>query len=253
MNQKISIIIPAYNAASFIAETLQSVVAQICPHWEALVILDAKSSDNTEQIVVDFSLRDDRIRLIRDPHAVGVTKNRNIGIDLASGEYLAFLDADDQWLPEKLALQLALMEKTQTPISYTGQENIAMDGGRLLSVTLAPGRTSYADLLANNCMACSSVMIRRDFLGDLRFENNLAEDMVLWLKLLKKTPFARGVVEPLLRYRVVSGSRSSDKFALAKNRWFIYRDIEKLSLLDSIRYFVQYAISGFLKASKRIN
>jgi teichuronic acid biosynthesis glycosyltransferase TuaG len=251
MNSTVSIIIPAYNAARFIAATLQSVIDQKYTSWEVLVVLDAKSTDSTEKIASDFSQRDSRIRLIKTPLAQGVTANRNIGLDHASGEYIAFLDADDQWLPEKLSKQLALMQKSHCLFSYTGQENIAMDSGQTLSIISGTATTSYADLLANNRMACSSVIVRRDFLGTLRFEENLAEDMVLWLKLLKKIPYACGVAEPLLKYRVVVGSRSANKIELAKNRWFIYRKVENLSLLSSLWYFVQYAITGYLKNRKR--
>lgn len=244
----VSVIIPAYNAARFIAVTLESVIAQTYSQWQVLVILDSKSSDNTEAIIRDYELRDSRIHLIQSPLAKGVTANRNIGLDKAETDYIAFLDADDQWLPQKLEKQLALMVEQKCPFSYTGQENIAMDNGEMLTVIPGAPTTSYNDLLANNRMACSSVMVRRNFLGDLRFEENLAEDMVLWLKLLKQIPYACGVAEPLLRYRVVIGSRSANKLDLAKNRWFIYRHIEKLGLLSSTWYFLNYAVTGYLKS-----
>jgi teichuronic acid biosynthesis glycosyltransferase TuaG len=248
----VSIIIPAYNAARFIAATLDSVIAQTYPHWQALVVLDNKSSDTTEIIVRGYAQRDSRIHLIQEPKAQGVTVNRNIGLDRAEGDYIAFLDADDQWLPEKLTRQLALMREKKCLFSYTGQENIRMENNESFKLILGFPTTSYADLLANNRMACSSVMVRRDFLGSLRFEENLAEDMVLWLKLLKKIPYACGVVDPLLRYRVVIGSRSSNKVELAKNRWLIYRQIERLSLLSSVWYFLHYAVSGYLKSRNSV-
>jgi teichuronic acid biosynthesis glycosyltransferase TuaG len=243
----VSIIIPAYNAARFIAATLDSVIAQTYPHWQALVILDNKSSDATEMIVRGYAQRDSRILLIQESSAQGVTANRNIGLDRAEGDYIAFLDADDQWLPEKLARQLALMREKNCLFSYTGQVNIDMGGDRVLTIFAGIPKINYSDLLANNSMACSSVMLQRNFLGDLRFEENLAEDMVLWLKLLKKIPHASGVAEPLIRYRVVLGSRSANKVRLAKNRWFIYRHIEKLSFFSSVWYFFCYAVSGYLK------
>lgn len=244
---QVSVIIPAYNAARFIAATLDSVIAQTFTDWQVLVVLDVKSSDATEAIVRDYAARDQRIHLLQSPKAQGVTANRNIGLDAAEGEWLAFLDADDQWLPEKLAVQLQLMRSQNAVFSYTGQQNIEMSSGMPLSEIVGAPTTSYRDLLANNRMACSSVMVRRDFLGSLRFQENLAEDMVLWLQLLKKTPHAVGIAEPLLRYRVVAGSRSANKLALAKNRWFIYRQIERLGLIDSVWFFIHYAVSGYLK------
>jgi glycosyltransferase involved in cell wall biosynthesis len=247
LSPQVSVIIPAYNAARFISATLDSVISQTFTDWQVLLVLDNKSSDATKDIVRRYAERDSRIQLIQSPLAQGVTANRNIGLDLAQGEYIAFLDADDQWLPEKLQKQIALMHQNNCPFSYTGQENIAMDSGERLAIFPGTSKTSYSDLLANNRMACSSVMVRREFLGKLRFEDNLAEDMVLWLKLLKRIPHACGVVEPLLRYRVVAGSRSANKIELAKNRWFIYREIERLGVFSSLWYFVQYAVTGYLK------
>jgi teichuronic acid biosynthesis glycosyltransferase TuaG len=243
----VSIIIPAYNAARFIAATLDSVLAQTYSQWQTMVVLDIKSTDATEDIVRSYANRDARIFLIQSPMAQGVTANRNIGLDNATGDFIAFLDADDQWMPKKLEKQMALMQEKNCPFSYTGQENIDMEGGRVLSSIPGAIATSYNDLLANNRMACSSVMVHRDFLGIVRFEENLAEDMVLWLKLLKRIPYACGVVEPLLRYRVVMGSRSANKVELAKNRWFIYRDIERLNFINSAWYFFRYAVSGYFK------
>jgi teichuronic acid biosynthesis glycosyltransferase TuaG len=244
----VSIIIPAYNAARFIAATLDSVIEQTYTHWQVLVVIDNKSADNTESIVRDYALLDSRIHLIQSQFAQGVTANRNIGLDKADTDYIAFLDADDQWLPTKLEKQLTMMVEQGCPFSYTGQENIAMDNGETLTVIAGAPTTSYVDLLGNNRMACSSVMVLRDFIGVFRFEENLAEDMVLWLKLLKKIPFAMGLAEPLLRYRVVMGSRSSNKIALAKNRWHIYRKIECLSFYKSSWYFLFYMVTGLIKS-----
>lgn len=244
----VSVIIPAYNAARFIAQTLDSVIAQTYPHWQILLILDIKSSDTTEEIVREYAERDARIHLIQSPAAKGVTANRNIGLDMVKNDFIAFLDADDQWMPEKLQNQIALMAEKNCPFSYTGQENIDMEATQVLLRIRGAQKTSYTDLLANNRMACSSVMVRRDFIGNFRFEENLAEDMVLWLKLLKRIPYACGIAEPLLRYRVVMDSRSANKIDLAKNRWFIYRHIEKLNVLSSAWYFLHYAITGYLKS-----
>ena len=249
-NPLISIITPAYNAERFIVQTMQSVQNQSYQNWEHLVIVDHNSKDKTLDIVRAWSEKDPRVKLITSPNALGATKNRNLALDSVKGEYVAFLDADDLWPTEKLEKQLKFMMEKKVAFSYTAFNRISIDGSKVGHLLQVPAKLSYTSLLYNNAIGCLTVMIRTDLIGSSRFQEDGWEDMSLWLALLKKTPFAYGIQEPLALYRIVPGSRSNNKIFAAGLRWETYRKVEGFSLLKSAYYFVFYAFSAVWKYSR---
>ncbi|MBM7558080.1 glycosyltransferase family 2 protein [Halanaerobacter jeridensis] len=240
----VSIITPLYNEESFISQTINSVLNQTYKNWELLVIDDC-STDNGPEIVKEFSFEENRIKLIQLEKNIGVTKARNRGIKEAEGRYVAFLDSDDLWEPEKLEKQINYMKKNNFSISFTSYKKINEDGNYRGTVEV-PNRVKYADLLKTNIMGCLTVIYDRKELGKRYFKDlDKSEDYVLWLEILKEVDFAFGIQEPLASYRVMQESRSSNKISVIKQQWKIYREIEGLNLFKSFYYFLNYLYYGY--------
>ena len=242
----VSVIMPAYNAEEYISEAVQSVMAQTYTNWE-LLILDDCSTDGTADKARCFSDLDPRITLYSNPKNIGVALTRNKGMALAKGSWVALLDSDDIWHKDKLEKQLVAAENTGADIIYCSY-SLMDKNGEHLSDFIVPERTSYDDMLRKNVIGCSTVFMRSPILIHHHFSTEYYhEDYVLWLELLKSGYIAAASTDVLVDYRIVDGSRSNDKLKSAKNRWLIYREIEKLSLGKAVRVFAAYAFNGFIK------
>ena len=244
--EKISIIVPMYNAEKFIGKTIESVLAQTYQNWEMLIMNDV-STDNSLAIVSLYAKKDERIKIVNTEKNVGVVKGRNFLIDLASGKYIAFLDADDYWHNEKLEKQIKFMKEKNASISCTEYTRVKENEEKINDVIIKE-EISYNDMLKNNYLGCLTVIYDAKKIGKRYFkELEKNEDYVLWLEIVKDVKTIYGLKENLAYYRVLDNSRSSNKVKTAKVRWEIYRKIEKLSLLKSIYYFLHYAIRAVLK------
>lgn len=242
----VSVIMPAYNAEEYISEAVQSVMAQTYTNWE-LLILDDCSTDGTADKARCFSDLDPRITLYSNPKNIGVALTRNKGMALAKGSWVALLDSDDIWHKDKLEKQLVAAENTGADIIYCSY-SLMDKNGEHLSDFIVPERTSYDDMLRKNVIGCSTVFMRSPILIHHHFSTeHYHEDYVLWLELLKSGYIAAASTDVLVDYRIVDGSRSNDKLKSAKNRWLIYREIEKLSLGKAVRVFAAYDFNGFIK------
>lgn len=244
--EKVSIIVPMYNAEKFIGKTIESVLAQTYQNWEMLIMNDV-STDNSLAIVSVYAKKDERIKIVNTEKNVGVVKGRNFLIDLASGKYIAFLDADDYWHNEKLEKQIKFMKEKNASISCTEYTRVKENEEKINDVIIKE-EISYNDMLKNNYLGCLTVIYDAEKIGKRYFkELEKNEDYVLWLEIVKDINTIYGLKENLAYYRVLDNSRSSNKVKTAKVRWEIYRKIEKLSLLKSIYYFLHYAIRAVLK------
>ena len=242
----VSVIMPAYNAEKYIEEAISSVVSQTHENWE-LLILDDCSTDRTVEIAERFAGLDARIRLLRNPQNMGVAKTRNRGLDLAQGEWIALLDSDDVWHRDKLEKQLVIAGHSGADIIYCSYAMIS-ESGVHLSDFLVPAATDYEAMLRKSVLSCSTVLLRRLALSGHRFSQAYYhEDYVFWLELLKAGYSAVGCPEVLADYRLVRGSRSSDKRNAARNRWVVYRRVEKLPLGKSVAVFAAYARNALQK------
>ncbi len=240
---EVSIIMPAYNAASVVGASIRSVVAQEFAQWE-LIVVDDHSSDDTVARVEAFARQDGRIRLIQLPQNGGPAVARNAAIAAARGRYLAFLDCDDLWLPAKLGRQLEFMQASGAAFSYGAYYEIDADGHRCGRVDV-PSRTTYRELLKTNVIGCLTAMydtasVGRVFMPGIR----KGQDYGLWLALLKRVDHACGMTEPLAEYRVQSGSISANKLESSLWVWRVYREVERLSLPRAAYYFAHYAFHG---------
>ena len=245
--EKVSIIVPMYNAEKFIGKTIESVLAQTYQNWEMLIMNDV-STDNSLAIVSVYAKKDERIKIVNTEKNVGVVKGRNFLIDLASGKYIAFLDADDYWHNEKLEKQIKFMKEKNASISCTEYTRVKENEEKINDVIIKE-EISYNDMLKNNYLGCLTVMYDAEKIGKRYFkELEKNEDYVLWLEIVKDVNTIYGLKENLAYYRVLDNSRSSNKVKTAKVRWEIYRKIEKLPLLKSIYYFMHYAVRAVLKS-----
>lgn len=243
----VTIVMPAYNAGEWIEEAIGSVMAQTYRDWELLVVDDG-SEDDTCAITEKLALEDARIRLIRSGENKGVAFARNHGLSLAKGEYVALLDSDDVWHPEKLERQLALARQTGADIVYCSYGIMGGHGKGLWDDFIVPECTDFESFLVRSVISCSTAMLSRRIVDRYRFDPGYYhEDLVLWLRILRDGYTARGVTQVLAQYRISSGSRSRDKWKSAANRWKVYREYFGISVAKSGRLLIRYALLGLRK------
>lgn len=163
----ISIVTPVYNAERFIAETIKSVQAQEYTNWELLLVND-QSTDNSQFIIEEFAIEDNRIKVINLAENSGAAVARNTGIAASKGQYIAFVDSDDAWDSDKLIRQIAFMQKGGIAFSYTDFRLVDEQGNVLKEKANVPLSLDYTGLLKNTAIACSTVMIDREQIGDFR-------------------------------------------------------------------------------------
>lgn len=243
----VSIVTPCFNASKFISIAIESVLSQTYSQWE-LIIVDDCSTDKSAEIINAYSQNDSRIRYFKTTNNTGsATLPRNIGIENAAGEYIAFLDSDDVWLPTKLEKQLRLAKETGAALVYSYYEKIDQKGVRDNRLIKSPSSVTYAQLLSGNVIGCLTAMYSVSKVGKFYFKQVGHEDFALWLDILRNDKIAYSVPEVLALYRVGRKSLSSNKFEAFKWTWSIYRTVEQLSLLKSIYLFVQYALKAIIK------
>lgn len=242
----VSIITPAWKAAGYIRETIVSVQSQTYSNWEMLIVDDC-SPDNTCEVIEEFSNKDDRIRLIRQPENRGPAGARNSGLRHARGRWIAFLDSDDLWLPTKLETQLAFHHAQGSQISFTEYRRISADSLRVGHLIQVPARLTYFDLLGNTAIATSTVLIDRHLTGEFEMKPIYYDDFGCWLELLRSGGFAAGLNRDLMRYRVLEGSVSRNKWRSALEVWKTYRKVEALNVPLSAWFFSHYCFNAFKK------
>ena len=243
----ISIITPAYRAAKVIEDTIRSVQAQTFQNWELLIAEDC-GPDNTRDVVRQWQSSDSRVRLIELARNSGPAGARNAALNKARGRWLAFLDSDDMWLPQKLERQLDFHQrKSGAKISFTGFRRISADGSKVGRYIGVPALLNYRNLLGNTAIATSTVLIDRAAAGEFQMRTTYYDDFACWLSLLKSGGVAIGLDEDLMRYRVLDKSVSRDKSNSARQVWRAYREIEGLGPVAAAWYFGRYATNAALK------
>lgn len=236
----VSVIMPAYNAAGFIAESIRSVQQQSHKEWELLVIDDA-SIDETSETVKQLQAEDPRIKLHNLPANQGAGFARNIGIKAATGDYISFLDADDLWRSEKLEKQLRFMQEEQVEVCYSSYELIDEKGERLNMQIKALKDLSFNKLKKAN------------YIGNLTGIYNVAklgkvycplirkrQDWGLWLLAVKKAGGAKGIKEPLAEYRERKNSISGNKIEMLQYNFQVYRKVLKYSFQKSLFWMLLF-------------
>ena len=246
----VSIVTPVYNAREYIKMTIDSVLAQTYQDFEWFLVEDC-SNDGTTAYLQEIleKLGDSRIHYVRQPFNKGAAEARNRGVEMAGGRYLAFLDADDLWLPDKLERQLKFIEEKAAAFTFTGYEfgdEQARGTGRVVRV---PEKLTYSQALKNTTIFTSTVMFDTEKIAkqDLAMPKIKSEDTALWWKILKQGYMAYGLNEKLTIYRRPAKSLSSNKLEAIRRIWNLYRRQEKLGLLYSAWNFCFWAVRAVFR------
>lgn len=251
MSELVSIVMPVHNAATYLQEAIQSVMSQSYKNWE-LIIVDDASHDNSLEIARGMAAQDSRIRVLVNDNPTGYPATpRNIAVDAANGRYIAFLDSDDTWLPDKLEQQLPLFgHDEKIGVVFSNYEKVDKNTRRRNRVVEAPAETTYSKLLLGNVIGNVTGIYDTKRVGKVHFKRVRHEDYAMWLSILKRGFVARNTGTVTALYRVTDDSVSSSKRRLLSWQWNIYRNVEGYGLVRSAYYYMNYAIRGFLKSLK---
>lgn len=250
MSELVSIITPCYNAADLISQTIQSVIDQTYNNWEMLIVDDC-SSDNSSMIIQEYVAKDSRIRYFKTSKKSGSPSlPRNIGLEYAKGEIIAFLDSDDIWMPDKLEKQVSFLLRNNYSIGYTYYEKVDWNGNRNNRIIKTRKITHYYNLLCSNSIPCLTSIIRREAIGDTRFKQIPQEDFCFWLDILKKGYTAHNLCQVTAFYREAPSSRSANKIDMFKGYWNVIHNYQGISLLKSCFCMVTYSLIGIKKYLK---
>ena len=243
----VSVIMPCFNMEKFISDAIWSVQQQTYSHWELLIVDDA-STDNTVALVEQQALSDSRIHLSQKNKHSGIADSRNQCIQQAKGQYLAFLDADDRWHPEKLATQIKRMSTQKLAFTYSSYNTIDEEGKNLGKTVNTAGNLSYEAFLRNTIIGCSTVVVDKTLVGEVVVPNfRTSEDTATWLDILKQGHLAYAIDDPLVDYRIRRRSASSNKLKASYDLWTVYRRHEKIPFFKALGYFLSYAFNAIKK------
>lgn len=251
----VSVVMPCYNTESYVEDAVRSVLGQTHADLELLVVDDA-SRDSTAELVSGLAQEDDRITVLRRDVNGGAARARNVALERATGDYVAFLDSDDLWLPRKLERQLAFAEVVGAPLTYSSYYKIGEQCSASGTATRTharvidpPGVLDYRTMLEANYIGSPTAMYDRRQLGTrLMPDLRKRQDYALWLSILREGHTARGLLEPLAAHRQRNGSLSQDKLQLAGWNWRLYRQVERLSLPQALLSLGQTTVRSVAKS-----
>ena len=248
MKDLVSIIVPVYNAQNYIEETVMSVINQTYSNWELLLVDDC-SGDDSIQVMRTLQEKDSRIRLLLQWKNAGAAEARNKGLIESRGRYIAFLDADDLWKPEKIEHEVEFINKKKAAFAFTGYEFADENGIGKGKVVKVPETISYREALQNTTIFTSTVLfdtlkIPKDL---LKMPKIKSEDTATWFKILRSGYTAYGLNENLVLYRRPAKSLSSNKVEALRRIWNLYREAEHLSLASSLFNFVLWAYHAIIR------
>lgn len=244
----VSVIMPAYNSENYIDTAIHSVLIQDVPF--ELIIIDDCSTDHTKQLLSKYESKHNII-YVKNECNIGAAASRNKGVSLAKGKYIAFLDADDYWLPHKLSRQLDALDAKQRVLCSTARELMTPEGKLTGKIIPVPENITYNMMLGQNLINCSSVLMLKEVALEFPMEHEDShEDYIMWLKILQKYKKACAVNEPLLKYRLSKSGKSGSKLQSARMTFKVYRYMG-FGIFKSCMCFLSYAVHGVLKYRKR--
>jgi Glycosyltransferases involved in cell wall biogenesis len=240
----ISVVMPTYNNGRYIKKAIESVFCQAVS-LELIVINDA-SLDDTIEVIAEYQAREDFI-FINNEGNLGVARSRNIGVQRARGEFVAFLDADDWWAEDKLKLQLEAIDKTGAVLCSTAREIVTPNGNLTGKVIGVKEHITYQMMLYQNWLNCSAVLVRSAVIKEFPMQHDKShEDYITWMRILAKYKVAAGINEPLLKYRLSENGKSGSKFQSARMMYQAYRHLG-FGYVKAMFCFCAYAINGVRK------
>ncbi len=240
----VSVVIPAYNCAGTIGKSIDSALNQ---GVEVEIIVVDDHSDDALAAALEGYLQNPAVIYLRNPENLGASGSRNLGVERASGDYVAFLDADDVWRPGKLKKQLEAMARTGAVLCATARELVDAAGRLTGKVIPIKERITYGELLKHNSISCSSVLMKAEVAREFPMHHEDShEDYIMWLEILQKYGFACGINEPLLVYSLSSTGKSGNKLKSAAMTFKVYRYMG-FGILKSCLCFCSYAFQGVKK------
>lgn len=239
----VSIIMPSYNVAKYIGESIDSVLNQSYSSWE-LIIIDDCSTDNTCEIVNSYN--DKRIILKKNDVNSGAAISRNVGIKVAKGKWIAFLDSDDLWEPQKLEMQIKCILNNNTKFCYTSYDMIDYSNNRIGNIVKSKTVTKYKDLLIRTYIATSTVMVEKTIILDGFPLRKTGQDYAMWLELLRNND-AYGIESVLVHIKRRNNSLSKNKFQNVVDVWEAQTVNEKIPKLYAIKNVSVYCINAIKK------
>lgn len=244
-NNLVSVIITTYNAEKYIEKTISSVIDQSYKNWE-LIIIDDCSSDTTWQLLKFFKSKYQNIHIFKNKENFGCNFSRNLAFSKAKGRFLSLLDHDDFWLPDKIAKQVHFHLTQNCAASCTHYRRYDKKGnvGKLIK---SPFINSYNDLLTQNNIGYSTVMIDKSLIKNFHMIDFELSDFPTWLKIIKNHYSFYTLNEDLMRYFYDSSTDSSNKIKISLSRWSVLRKLEKLSILHSIYALIVYFLRSIIK------
>lgn len=246
MSDLVSIIMPSYNTENFIDEAINSVLNQTHKNWE-LIIVDDASTDSTDKVVEKF-LNDRRIHYIKNKENYGAAISRNFAIKQAKGKWIAFLDSDDIWMPQKLERQINFMIKNKYSFSYANYIEIDEESEATGKMISGPNKITKTGMYNYCWPGCLTVMYNAEKIGTVQIpdikKNN---DYAMWLKIIEKENCYL-LNEILAKYRKRSGSISNKSyFKLIKWHYILFRNILNKNVIESFVLTIRNIIFGIYK------
>ncbi len=250
MNETVSIIVPVYNAENYILQTIEHVAAQTYTDWELLLVVDG-CRDRSAQVIREYQEKkgERRLRVISREENMGAAKARNKGLQEAAGRYIAYVDADDLWQPQKLSCQLQFMKEKQAAFVFSGYEFADENGVGTGKVVHVPEKLDYKEALKNTTIFTSTVIFDMERIPRqlLEMPDIRSEDTALWWKVLRNGYTAYGLDQNLVLYRRPAKSLSSNKLEAIRRIWNLYRRAEGLSVPVSLYNFCFWAVRATLR------
>lgn len=245
----VSIIVPVHNAGVYIEKTIETVKAQNYTQWELLLVDDCSTDDSRQKIRSCMQENSGQIRLIEKKHNEGAARARNTGIDAARGRYIAFLDADDLWMPDKLSKELAFMKEKQAAFVFSAYEFGDRNGKGTGKIVSVPSELTYFKALSRTVIFTTTVLLDTEKTGRdlIRMPDIKSEDTAAWWKILRNGFTAYGLDEVLAIYRRPANSLSSNKLEAVRRIWNLYRKQEHLSFIYSVWNLFFWAIRATLR------
>lgn len=245
---KVSVITPAYNAEKYLKQTIKSVQKQTFSDWE-MIISDDCSTDDTVRIAEEMAEKDQRIIVVKNKYNLGVASTRNSAIEKANGQYIAFVDSDDLWLPHKLEEQLEFMEENKYVLTYTNYKKFISETNEILpKIIRAPKFMTAEKIYGDTSIGCLTVMVNRDLSGPFHMPViDHTEDNITWQRILSKGFIAYRLDKVLALYRENNNSMTSNKKKAAIQQWNTYRKFYGFSVPKSAFYFSSYTVNAVKK------
>ena len=244
----VDVIMPNYNKGNFLNESINSVIKQEYKNWN-LFIIDNFSEDDSRKILKSFENKFNKINIIYLSKNMGVAFSRNLGIRVSNSEYISFLDSDDYWSSNKLLDQINFMVKSDNVFTYTDYTPFFLKNYNKIfkKSVITPNTLIYEQFINNTCIATSSMIIKRSFIGRMKFPKVTLEDYAFKCKILKKKCLAVKLKNNSMFYRISKNSLSSNKFRNIYWIWYINKKYNKLSIFKRLTSLLLISISSIMR------